>query len=80
MTKEEIIKEFREKFVGSDGRIYSGTLTAGKIERFWLSKLQTQKQELLEKIRLRMIEEANTPLKERKSGWRILKEVKNFIK
>jgi len=46
MKKEEIIKEFREKFVGSDGRIYSGTLTAGKIERFWLSKLKAQKQEI----------------------------------
>jgi len=50
MTKEEIIKEFREKFVGSDGRIYSGTLTAGKIEQFLLKALQAQKEDLLEKI------------------------------
>ena len=44
------IKEFREKFVGNDGRVYSGTLTSGKIETFWLSKLKAQNQELLEKI------------------------------
>ena len=44
------IKEFREKFVGNDGRVYSGTLTSGKIEKFWLSKLKAQNQELLKKI------------------------------
>ena len=45
------IKEFREKFVGNDGRVYSGTLTSGKIETFWLSKLKAQNQELLEKYK-----------------------------
>ena len=47
---KKLIKEFREKFVGNDGRVYSGTLTSGKIETFWLSKLKAQNQELLEKI------------------------------
>lgn len=35
--------------------------------------------EVKEKIRLRMIKEANTPLKERKNGWDILREVQDIL-
>ena len=47
---KEIIKEFREKFVGNDGRVYSGTLTAGKMEKWITSKLKAQREDLLKEI------------------------------
>ena len=48
--------------------------------RFIRQLLKAQRQEIIEKIRLRMLKEANTPLNERKSGWDILKEVRDLIK
>lgn len=52
MTKEEIIKEFRERFVvcykeKGEPRFCSACVKG--IEQFWLSKLETHNQELLEK-------------------------------
>jgi len=48
MNKEKIIKEFRERFPDFNDPLYGSRLD--RIETFWLSKLQAQKQELLEKI------------------------------
>jgi len=53
------------------------------IKQFLAQKLAQQKtntiKEVEEKIRLRMMEEVNTPIKERKNGWDILKEVRDIL-
>ena len=56
---EEIIKEFREKFVGGSGRVYSGTLTARKIEKFWLSKQKEQCEDLSKKVEEKYVASTN---------------------
>jgi hypothetical protein len=46
---------------------------------YWDWFIQQEHKRLHELIRQRMILEANTPLKERKSGWQILIEVRDEI-
>jgi len=87
MNKEEIIKEFREKFVEKGGteNMWLWSLKGfhpNMVEDFWLSKLRAQNQDLLEEI-LEIIEKdfvltissrGKIHFDEAESNWKKLKQ------
>jgi hypothetical protein len=84
---KDVEREFDNFMLEEYGKWKIGRTEA---KQFLASKLAEQKSNILKevgvsiycirkRIRLRMIKEANTPLKERKNGWDILKEVQDIL-
>lgn len=96
MNKEEIIKEFREKFVEKGGteNMWLWSLKGfhpNMVEDFWLSKLRAQNQDLLKKIEgmkmwpFKDMEKMEKPVRnydeEKAYGYnQALEDIKNLIK